>query len=144
AVLEEPTRVWKPEELVGYVLDDPPESAPGAAFHYTDTNYILVGMIIERVTRSTYYSELERRLLGPLHLRDIVPNDRQRVPGVVQGYSGGLERSMLGYGHETIDRPPAPGTAAAADAMIDRGAFVVNPQFEWTGGGLSTTAADLA
>ena len=143
-VLADPNRVWKPEELVGYILDDPPQAAPGAEFHYTDTNYIVLGMIIERVTGATYYAGLEHRILGPLKLRDIVPNDNRRVPGVVQGYSGGLERSWLAYGHDTLMAPPAPGSAAAADAMLDQGVFVVNPQFEWTGGGVSTTATDLA
>jgi D-alanyl-D-alanine carboxypeptidase len=144
AVLDAPDRTWKPEQVVGYILDHPPQSAPGAEFHYTDTNYILLGMIIERVTGATYYGELKRRILDPLKLRDIVPNDGQRVPGVVQGYSGGLERSWLAYGREAVEAPPPPGSAAAADAMLDHGVFVVNPQFEWTGGGLSTTATDLA
>jgi D-alanyl-D-alanine carboxypeptidase len=143
-VLAEPTRVWKPEELVGYILDHPPQSAPGAEFHYTDTNYILLGMIIERVTGATYYAGLEHRILGPFNLRNIVPNDSLHVPGVVQGYSGGLERSWLAYGKETLEAPPAPGSVAAADAMLVHGLFVVNPQFEWTGGGVSTTATDLA
>jgi D-alanyl-D-alanine carboxypeptidase len=144
AVLDAPDRVWKPEECVAYILDHPPQSRAGAEFHYTDTNYILLGMIIERIKHDTYYGELQRRLLGPLKLTDIVPNDRRRVPGVVQGYSGGLERSWLAYGHETADAPPPAGSAAAANAMLDHGAFVVNPQFEWTGGGVSTTPTDLA
>lgn len=144
AMLDHPDRVWKPEECVAFILDHAPMSAPGVAFHYTDTNYILLGMIIERVTGSSYYSELERRILKPLGLHDIVPNAGRHVPGVVQGYSGGLERSALAYGHEQLEASPPPGSAAAADAMLVHGVFVVNPQFEWTGGGLSATSADLA
>jgi D-alanyl-D-alanine carboxypeptidase len=143
-VLAAPDRVWKPEELVSYILGDSAQFPAGTAFHYTDTNYILLGMIIERVTGSTYYAELRRRLLEPLQLRDIVPNDRKRITGVAQGYSGGLERSWLAYSGDSLEQAPRPGSAAAADAMLVDGAFVVNPQFEWTGGGLSTTAADLA
>ena len=143
-LLAAPARVWKPEELVAYVLDAKPYGPAGSAFHYTDTNYILLGMIIERATGTPYYALLERRLLRPLHLGGIVPNDRMRVPGVAQGYSGGLERSVLAYGKEAVEQPPAPGSAAAADAMLVNGSYVVNPQFEWTGGGLATTAVDLA
>jgi len=144
AVLDAPDRVWTPEECVAFILDRPPLSPAGKEFHYTDTNYILLGMIVERITGRTFYAELQRRLLGPLKLADIVPNDRRRVPGVVQGYSGGLERSWLAYGHETADAPPPPGSAAAADAMLDHGVFVINPQMEYTAGGLSTTPTDLA
>ena len=43
-------RVWRPEELVAYVLDTEPLFPAGAGWSYADTNYILVGMIIERVT----------------------------------------------------------------------------------------------
>jgi D-alanyl-D-alanine carboxypeptidase len=143
-LLAAPTRVWKPEELLAYILDAKPYGPAGSAFHYTDTNYILLGMIIERVTGASYYSELERRVLKPLSLGGVVANDRMRVPGVAQGYSGGLERSILAYGRDSTGKPPAPGSVAAADAMLVNGANVVNPQFEWTGGGLATTAADLA
>ena len=142
-VLAAPDRVWKPEEMVKYILDARPLAPAGTAFHYTDTNYILLGMVIERVTGSSYYAELQRRILDPLELRNVVPTDRLRVPGVVQGYSGGLERSWLAYGRDSLSQAPKPGSAAAADAMLANEAFVVNPQFEWTGGGLATTAEDL-
>jgi D-alanyl-D-alanine carboxypeptidase len=48
------------------------------------------------------------------------------VPGLVQGYAG------------------ANNPFGGADEMIKDGRFAVNPQFEWTGGGLATTALDLA
>lgn len=143
-LLAAPTRVWRPEELLAYILDANPYAPAGSAFHYTDTNYILLGMIIERATGSSYYAELERRMLRPLRLAGIVPNDRMRVPGVAQGYSGGLERSILAYGKESVEQPPPPGSVGAADAMLVNGTYVVNPQFEWTGGGLATSAVDLA
>jgi D-alanyl-D-alanine carboxypeptidase len=144
AVFASPDRVWKPEELVGYILDAKPQSPAGVAFHYTDTNYVLLGMIIESVTGSSYYSELDRRILQPLGLRHTVPNNQRRIPGLVQGHSGGAKRSWYEYGDEKLDANPEPGSAAAADAMLVDGEFVVNPQFEWTGGGLAMTSEDLA
>ncbi len=50
-----PDKVWKPEELIAYILDSPPPFAVGKGWQYSDTNYIVLGMIIERVTKSTYY-----------------------------------------------------------------------------------------
>ena len=143
-VFASPDRVWRPDELVRYILDQPAQSRAGAEQHYTDTNYILLGMVIESVTSSTYYVELKRRILDPLGLRHTVPSDRRRIPGLVQGYSGGAKRSWLAYGGEQLGKAPQPGSAAAADEMLVNGEFVVNPQFEWTGGGLATTTEDLA
>src|SRR5690606_4296354 len=55
-----------------------------------------------------------------------VPADSRSVPGLAQGYAG----------------PKNP--FGGRDAMIVDGRFAVNPQFEWTGGGLAVTALDLA
>jgi D-alanyl-D-alanine carboxypeptidase len=69
---------------------------------------------------------LTKRILRPFKLNDTVPADSRRVPGLVQGYAG-------------PDNP-----FGGADEMIKDGQFAVNPQFEWTGGGLAVTAEDLA
>ena len=58
-------RVWLPEELLRYVgLPDSPDDIP----HYSNTNYILLGMIIEAATGNSVEQELEIRIIGPLHL----------------------------------------------------------------------------
>ena len=48
SIRQDPTRVWKRDELVTMI--PPSQAAPGAVFDYCNTNYLLVGMIIERVT----------------------------------------------------------------------------------------------
>jgi D-alanyl-D-alanine carboxypeptidase len=121
-----PDKVWKPEELIAYLLDSPAPFGPGTSWEYSDSNYILLGMIIERVTGNTYYSEMQRRLLVPLGLRNTVPSNSRTVPGLAQGYAG--PRNQFG----------------GADAMISNGRFAINPQFEWTGGGIASTTEDLA
>ena len=70
---------------------------------------------------------MTKRILRPFKLNDTVPADSRRVPGLVQGYAG-------------PDNP-----FGGADEMIVKdGQFAINPQFEWTGGGLAVTAEDLA
>ncbi len=123
---QEPERVWRPEDRLAYVLDAEPPFAAGRGWQYSDTNYIVLGMIIERVTGAPYYEEMRRRLLVPFKLRDTVPSDSRSVPGLVQGYAG--------------PQNPFGGT----DAMVRDGRLAINPQFEWTGGGLACTAQDLA
>ena len=61
---------YTPEQLVRAGLSAGPTNAPGAAMSYSNTNYILAGLIVERVTGHSYRSEVSRRILGPLGLRD--------------------------------------------------------------------------
>ena len=124
-LLAQPDRVWRPEEQVAYLFGTDPPFAAGQGWEYSDTNYLLLGMIIERLTGSTYYAELERRLLQPLALDATIPSDRRRIPGLVQGYAG-------------AENPFGPAE------MLADGVFAFNPQFEWTGGGIASTAEDLA
>ena len=121
-----PDKVWSGEDRLAYLFDAPAPFAPGEGWEYSDTNYIVLGMIIERAGGAPYYEQLRRRVLTPLGLKDTVPADSRTVPGLVQGYAG----------------PNNP--FGGSDEMIKDGRFAVNPQFEWTGGGLAVTAADLA
>ena len=126
ALAANPDRVWKYEDLIAFVLDKKPLFAAGKGFAYADTNYILVGMIIERVTGTTLYMEVTWRFLKPLKLDHIVPQEGRIIPGVVNGYSS---FGML---------------AGPKGAMIVDGKFTINPQVEWAGGGFASTAEDLA
>ena len=61
-------RRWQPAEVVGKI--DARWFAPGASYAYSNTNYVLLGMVIERVTGHAYVDELRHRLLDPLDLDD--------------------------------------------------------------------------
>jgi D-alanyl-D-alanine carboxypeptidase len=63
------TRSWSPRELVSLVADKEPDFAPGTSWAYSNTNYMLAGLIIERATGHRLGAELERRVFAPLHLR---------------------------------------------------------------------------
>jgi D-alanyl-D-alanine carboxypeptidase len=126
ALIADPDRVWEPEELISYILDVEPHFAAGEGFSYADTNYILVGMIIEKATGNTYYEELQSRILDPFELEETSPSDHADLAGLIPGHLG--ENDPFGMPPQTI---------------VD-GRYAMNPQFEWTGGGLVTTAGDLA
>ena len=121
-----PDKTWKPAELVAYLFDEKAPFEAGKGWDYSDTNYIVLGMIIEKVTGKKFYDEANRRLLKPLKLNDTIAQDGPRLKGLVQGYAG----------------PNNP--FGGKDAMIHDGKFAINPQFEWTGGGYVSTAQDLA
>lgn len=121
-----PEKTWRPAELIAYMLDSPAPFAAGKGWEYSDTNYIVLGMIVEKVTGAKLDDEIDRRLLRPLELAHTVPSDRRRIPGLSQGYAG--EKNPFG----------------GVDAMLRDGEMVINPQFEWAGGGYASTAEDLA
>jgi D-alanyl-D-alanine carboxypeptidase len=123
---KDPDRIWKPEELIAYILDAKPLFPAGKGWSYADTNYILVGTIFERVTGKTVYGEVQRRILKPLKLERTIPSDRRILPEVISGYS--MPNSPFGFEGRVI---------------VD-GKFIINPQMEWTGGGFASTAEDLA
>ncbi|MEO3829947.1 serine hydrolase domain-containing protein [Actinomadura sp. B10D3] len=80
-VLEDPLRHWEARELVDIALPHPREFRPGEKFGYSNTNYLLAGMIIERVTGKTYGEEIRRRIIDPLELDDTeVPTDVPDLP----------------------------------------------------------------
>ncbi|WP_433294085.1 serine hydrolase domain-containing protein [Actinoplanes sp. CA-030573] len=62
-------RTFTPEELVAIGLALPPTGPPGARFSYTNTGYIILGLLIERITGHPYAAEVSRRILRPLRLR---------------------------------------------------------------------------
>jgi len=121
-----PDKVWKPEELIAYLLDEKAPFAAGKGWDYSDTNYIVLGMIIEKVTGKKFYDEANKRVIKPLKLTNTFPQDGPRLKGLIQGYAG--ENNPFG----------------GKDAMIHDGKFAINPQFEWTGGGYVSTSEDLA
>jgi D-alanyl-D-alanine carboxypeptidase len=121
-----PDKTWRPEELLAYLFDEKAPFEAGKGWDYSDTNYIVLGMIIEKVTGKKYYDEANKRILKPLKFERTFPQDRREIKNLIQGYAGANN--------------PFGGT----DAMIAGGKFAINPQFEWTGGGMVSNAEDLA
>ena len=62
-------RVQAPEELVARVSKTPLHFAPGSQFEYSNTNYVLLGMVLERTTHVAYADFLAARIFAPLGLR---------------------------------------------------------------------------
>jgi D-alanyl-D-alanine carboxypeptidase len=69
------------QDLVDLALAQPPDFAPGTGWNYSNTNYVLLGMIIEKVTRHSWASEVTRRIIEPLGLRHTyAPGSRTGLP----------------------------------------------------------------
>ncbi|WP_328651783.1 beta-lactamase family protein [Micromonospora sp. NBC_00330] len=72
-------RHFAPAELIAMALAQPP---PATSWHYSTTNYVLAGLIVEQVTGRGISVEITRRIIGPLGLRDTYwPGDSVRIRG---------------------------------------------------------------
>lgn len=84
ALVQLPVEQWRfrhaePRELIATALKMPP---PEKKWHYATTNYLLAGLIVEKVTGHGVESEVTRRILRPLGLRDTYwPGDSARIRG---------------------------------------------------------------
>jgi D-alanyl-D-alanine carboxypeptidase len=122
----DPMRTFTPEERLAYLFDTEAPFPAGEGWDYSDTNFILVAMLIEHLTGNSAYDEIRTRILEPMEFQGTRPSDRPRVPGLAQGYAG-------------------PGNPFGGfDEMVAEGRLAINPQFEWGGGGFASTAEDLA
>ncbi|RSM37683.1 alkaline D-peptidase [Actinoplanes sp. ATCC 53533] len=73
---------YQPEELVRLALSKPARFAPGTDWNYSNTNYVLAALLIEKVTGRPYSVEMHRRILRPLGLSGtVVPGSWPGIPG---------------------------------------------------------------
>lgn len=119
-VLKEPLAHYNSLDLVQIALAHPPLFPPGSDWEYVNTDYLLAGMLIEKVTGRPYGEAVDQRIIGPLGLRDTsVPGDEPSIPG----------EHPQGYGKQGNASP------------IDLSEF--NPSIAGAAGGMISSAADL-
>jgi len=76
----DPTRVWTPQELVAAGTSLTRLFAPGHGFFYSNTNFVMLGLIIEQVTAKPYAQVLRSDILRPLGLRNTSYPDNGVIP----------------------------------------------------------------
>lgn len=59
---------WSSDELIAYAKEKEPNFFPGLGWSYSNTNYVLAGLLVEAVTGKSIEEELKTRLFQPLHL----------------------------------------------------------------------------
>ncbi len=76
-------RVWTPRELLAYVdgAQHAPSFAPGEGSRYSNTGYVLLGLILEQATGRSYAELLHARITKPLDLKDTFYAATEPVPG---------------------------------------------------------------
>ncbi|MDO8367500.1 MAG: serine hydrolase [Saprospiraceae bacterium] len=87
AVLNDPARKWTPEDLLEFVYGDDPVFAPGGGVSYSNTNFLLLAMVINRATGQDHSQLLREKVLVPLALDQSFYYWHDDLPeNVAQGY----------------------------------------------------------
>jgi len=125
ARIADPSRTWSPRQLVAIAARHRPVFAPGTDWSYSNTNYVVLGLVIEAATGNTLGRELEARLFGPLELRATSYPAGTRMPAhAAHGYLGA-----------------APGLRIPPGRLVDV-TTRVSPS-AWGAGQIVSTADDL-
>lgn len=119
-LLSAPGRSWTPQELLALAFAHKPFFAPGRNWTYSNTNYIVLGLLVEKLTGKPLAQVLQERLFTPLNLASTsFPSTITLGPDFVHGYY------TFGTGART-DVTPALG-----------------PSWAWAAGGIVSNAGDV-
>jgi D-alanyl-D-alanine carboxypeptidase len=119
-ILADPSRIWQPSELLAHGLSHPPLFAPGANWGYSNTNYILLGLVAEAATGKPLGQLLQEHIFTPLALTATsFPLSIELDASFVHGY-----------------------VRLGASPLIDA-APLLNPSFAWAAGGIVSNARDV-
>lgn len=79
-IFKDQRKIWKPEDLLKYI--NKPLFAPGQKWNYSNTNYLLAGMIIEKITQKPLHIALREKILSPQGLNNtyMFPAEKPGAP----------------------------------------------------------------
>jgi D-alanyl-D-alanine carboxypeptidase len=69
SLTDHPFKAWTPRELLSHAIGEPLLFAPGTAFNYSNTNTILLGLVVERVSGERLGAYIRRHITAPLGMR---------------------------------------------------------------------------
>ena len=141
---DDPTRVWAPQELLAIAFAQPPMFPPGSEYYYSNTNYVLLGLIIELLDGRPVATAFEERLFAPLGMANTmfpVATSNAIPEPYAHGYLyGSSSHVMLG----TPPYTPEMDAAARAGTLRPTDYTGINHSFAFAAGAVISTAADLA
>lgn len=117
------TSRWTPRQLVDRIADAPLEFSPGTKASYSNTNFVLLALMIERVTGHPYEDVVTQRILKPLEMHDTSFPRRAHLP------------RPHARGYMPVEAPDG------SSRMVDVTTF--EPSIMWGGGELASTTRDL-
>lgn len=133
----DPKRHWSAMDGLSYIRGSRPLAAPGSLYHYSNTDYTLLGLVIEKVAGQPLTTEIRRRILKPLGLRDTYLEGYEPVPEhrVTRRYHFATAEFKQTAGVSKLFPEMRPGLIDVSLSRLSS---------EWAAGGMVTTASDLA
>ncbi len=117
-IMDMPDKIWSPMDLINFTRDNQnAKSAPGS-FLYSDTGYVLLGLIIEKVAKMPFHEVLSQFIFKPLNMKD----------------------SYLLFGGQPINQKQAIANVWFGKKEISRLNML---SCDWAGGGIISTLSDL-
>ena len=124
-----------PEQLIAPVESEPLLFTPGTGWRYSNSNYYLLGMMVEKVSGMSLAAFLTERLFQPLGMSQTRLNDlRDVIANRASGYQ------WIG---ENIDRPPPMVTGYHGRKNVLQNAVYISPTRLWAAGGVVSSVNDL-
>jgi D-alanyl-D-alanine carboxypeptidase len=123
---------WTPQELIKYAVSHRDTALPGKEFHYSNTGYALLGLIIEEETKHRFEEEVDRRIIQKLGLKNTsFPTLPNTTEPHANGYMSNADLLRLSFnlrGNKTAE-------------LVDVTAF--NPSWAWAAGAMISNVNDL-
>ncbi|MGW5397737.1 serine hydrolase domain-containing protein [Streptomyces sp. NPDC003952] len=116
----DPNRTWTPEQLLGVAFKHPMDFRPGAKWEYSNTNTVLLGVLVEQLSGRSLADYLRDHVLEPVGLADTALPKGAEIP------------SPYAHGYTTF----SPGGAS-----VDASSW--NPSWAWAAGAMTSTLDDL-
>ena len=139
----DPDKVWAMEELRDMAFKRPPHFAPGAEFEYNNTNYLLLGLVAEKIEGKPLASIFQDRLFGPLGMKNtLLPVSTSNA--IPEPYSHGYLYGGSSYALVDAPYPADLQAAAKAGTLRPNDDTWQNPSPYFAAGGIISTADDLA
>jgi D-alanyl-D-alanine carboxypeptidase len=117
-----PSTYWKPEDLVDIIARDESSFTPPGIFEYSNTNYILLGLITEKISAKSFTQQLHEQILDPLNLKNtyFIPYEHAPV-NLVPGFDRDLSNfpGMLDISKENTSWATAAFTSGALASTAD-------------------------
>ncbi|MFF7183620.1 serine hydrolase [Streptomyces sp. NPDC008121] len=119
--LDNSRRSFTPEQLLAYAFKHPVNFQPGKEFEYSNTNTVLIGLIIEKITKSSLREYLDKEVIAPAGLKDTFFPKGSEIPAP----------RIHGYTKKTADGPTVDST-------------FWNPSWGWAAGAVISSVNDVS
>jgi len=124
-----------PDELLKAAKKRPLHFTPGSQWRYSNSNYYLLGQIIEKVSAKKYEEFLRERIFQPLEMKATRMTDyRDIIPDRAAGYN------WLG---EDVEQTPAFITGFHGNKNVMQNAICISPSRKWAAGAIASSVNDL-